>query len=155
MPPDTREKRASAVSLNPGAPPSPTPIALPDQEWRQESGWAYSGILVGAPVIPPVIPPVVEVAARGVGILPGIDRRLFIRWEREIREFWIEYFQEILQLSEAQARLRTIEIMKAADTVDVKRPTKAFWKRYFLQVQEMENTAYAIELDDEEIMSLL
>jgi len=48
---DTREKRASVVSLNPGAPPSPTPNAAMDQEWRQQSGWGYSGILVGVPVV--------------------------------------------------------------------------------------------------------
>lgn len=47
---NTRENRASAVSLTPGAPPSPTPNAAMDQEWRQESGWGYGGILVGGAV---------------------------------------------------------------------------------------------------------
>ena len=154
MPLDNRERRSSVVSLNPGAPPSPTPFAAMDQEWRQESGWGYAGILVGAAVVPPVIPPVVEVAV-GVIAFPTIDRRVFARWEREVREFWIEYFQEILELTEAQARLRTTEIMKAAETVERTKPTRLFWKRYFAQVREMENMAYAIELDDEEIMILL
>ena len=151
---DTREKRACAVSLTQSAPNTVTPNAAMDQEWRQESGWAYCGILVGAAVIPPVIPPVVEVAV-GVIAFPTIDRRIFARWEREVREFWIEYFQEILELTEAQARLRTTDIMKAAETVHPKKPTKVFWQKYFAQVREMENMAYAIELDDEEIMILL
>ena len=44
----TAEKRASAVSLNPGAPSSVTPNAIHDREWRQESGWGYSGVTIGA-----------------------------------------------------------------------------------------------------------
>ncbi len=47
---DTREKRASIISTNPGAPPSPTPNVAMDQEWRQEAGWGYAGILVGVPI---------------------------------------------------------------------------------------------------------
>lgn len=47
---DTREKRASAVSLTPSAPNTVTPNAAKDQEWRQESGWGYSGITIGLPV---------------------------------------------------------------------------------------------------------
>ena len=31
------------MSLYSGAPPSPTPNATPDAEWRLEAGWAYSG----------------------------------------------------------------------------------------------------------------
>ncbi len=125
-----------------------------DQEWRQESGWGYAAILVGAPVIPPVIPPIEEVAG-SVWVYPTIDQRIFVRWQREVRDFWILYFQEILQLTEAQARLRATEIMKAADTINPKKPTKSFWKGYFVRAEEMKNMAYAIELDDEEIMSLL
>jgi len=48
---DTREKRASVVSLYPGAPPSVTPDVTMDRGWRQESGWGYSGIFVG-PLFP-------------------------------------------------------------------------------------------------------
>lgn len=51
---NSRERRSSVVSLYPGAPPSVTPIATPDQEWRQEAGWAYSGILVGDVAAPPI-----------------------------------------------------------------------------------------------------
>lgn len=45
---DTAEKRRSAagvpfVVLGPGV----TPNAAKDQEWRQQSAWSYSGILVG------------------------------------------------------------------------------------------------------------
>jgi len=42
---DTAEKRRSVVSINGyalGA--GVTPNASPDQEWRQESGYSYSGI---------------------------------------------------------------------------------------------------------------
>jgi len=45
---DSKEKRASVVSTNPGAPSSVTPNAVHDQEWRQESGWCYSGVSIGA-----------------------------------------------------------------------------------------------------------
>ncbi len=155
MPLDSPERRASAVSLTQSAPPSPTPNAGMDQEWRQESGWGYAAILVGAPVVPPVIPPVEEVAAGAVWAYPTIDRRIFVSWQREVRDFWILYFQEILQLTEAQARLRATEIMKAAETINTKKPTQSFWKGYFVRAEEMKNMAYAIELDDEEIMSLL
>lgn len=154
MPLDNPERRASAVSLTQSAPPTPTPNAGMDQEWRQESGWGYAAILVGAPVIPPIIPPIVEVAG-SVWVYPTIDRRIFVGWQREVRDFWIKYFQEVLQLTEAQARLRATEIMKAADTISTKKPTKSFWKAYFIRAEEMKNMAYAIELDDEEIMSLL
>lgn len=46
---DTREKRAStvAVSLYPLG-PSVTPNSDKDQEWRQQAGYGYSGILVSA-----------------------------------------------------------------------------------------------------------
>ena len=45
---DSKEKRASVVSTNPGAPSSVTPNTVHDQEWRQESGWCYSGVSIGA-----------------------------------------------------------------------------------------------------------
>jgi hypothetical protein len=155
MPLDSPENRASAVSLTQSAPPTPTPNAAMDQEWRQESGWGYAALLVGEPVIPPVIPPVEEVAAGSVWVYPTIDRRVFVGWQREVFNFWVRYFEEILQLTEAQARLRATEIMKAADTVNTKKPTKSFWKAYFVRAEEMKHLAYAIELDDEEILSLL
>ncbi len=68
---DSREKRASVVSTNPGAPPSVTPLATPDQEWRQESGWAYSGILVGVAVGQPVM-----IRMQGVPTMPGYRDRV-------------------------------------------------------------------------------
>ena len=45
---DTAEKR-KAVAAIPGIPfaVSVTPNATPDQEWRQEAGWGYPGILAG------------------------------------------------------------------------------------------------------------
>lgn len=51
MPIDTAEKRKSAAGV-PYLPlgPGVTPNASADQEWRQQSGWSYSGILAGAPV---------------------------------------------------------------------------------------------------------
>lgn len=43
---DTREKRqAASVVSSYWMAPSPTPIAAKDQEWRQEAGWGYPGIL--------------------------------------------------------------------------------------------------------------
>ena len=42
---DSREKRASVVGINYISGPSPTPNAAKDQEWRQEVGYSYSGIL--------------------------------------------------------------------------------------------------------------
>jgi len=49
---DTREKRQSAASVGMlPVPPTPTPNASKDQEWRQEAGWGYSGILAGEAVV--------------------------------------------------------------------------------------------------------
>lgn len=53
---DSPEKRKSIsglphVVMIPGV----TPNAAKDQEWRQESGWGYSGVLAAAPPIPPVL----------------------------------------------------------------------------------------------------
>lgn len=45
---DTAEKRRSVGGL-PFLIPGVTPNSAQDQEWRQESGWGYSGILVGVP----------------------------------------------------------------------------------------------------------
>ena len=45
---DTAEKRASVAWLLPTGPPTVTPNSAQDQEWRQEAGWGYSGILVAA-----------------------------------------------------------------------------------------------------------
>ncbi len=46
---DTREKRASVVGIVNPLPPSPTPNASKDEQWRQEVGHGYPGI---APVEP-------------------------------------------------------------------------------------------------------
>ena len=44
---DTREKRQSVIGINTDPmPPTPTPNASKDGEWRQEVAWGYSGILV-------------------------------------------------------------------------------------------------------------
>ena len=42
---DSREKRASVVGINRFSGPSVTPNSGQDQEWRQEVGYSYSGIL--------------------------------------------------------------------------------------------------------------
>ena len=44
---DSREKRSSVVGISFFSGPSPTPNASKDQEWRQEVGYSYSGILAG------------------------------------------------------------------------------------------------------------
>ena len=43
---DTAEKRRSVVGVNFFSGPGVTPLSSKDQEWRQESGYGYSGILV-------------------------------------------------------------------------------------------------------------
>ena len=46
---DTRERRAAVVAIPyPWASVSVTPTAAQDQEWRQEAGWGYPGILAAA-----------------------------------------------------------------------------------------------------------
>ena len=75
---NSREKRASAVSLYPGAPPSPTPLASPDQQWRQEVGWGYAGILVGD-----FVPPVEEEGVLSVQLFDALLEQLF-REDEEI-----------------------------------------------------------------------
>lgn len=44
---DSREKRQAVASihLTGWSPPSPTPNASKDKEWRQEAGWGYPGIV--------------------------------------------------------------------------------------------------------------
>ena len=59
---DTAEKRKSISGIG-WLLPGVTPNSEKDQEWRQESGWSYSGIAAASPVVPPVvITPVAEVA---------------------------------------------------------------------------------------------
>lgn len=56
---DTAEKRRNISGLIAGiSVPSVTPNAAQDVEWRQQSGWGYSGI---APATPPVAPAVAEI----------------------------------------------------------------------------------------------
>lgn len=45
---DNREKRQSVLGINALWGPSPTSNASPDQEWRQQAGYGYSGILADA-----------------------------------------------------------------------------------------------------------
>lgn len=45
---DTAEKRRSLSGIQTTLLPGVTPNAGKDQEWRQESGWGYSGILASA-----------------------------------------------------------------------------------------------------------
>lgn len=51
---DTAEKRKS-ISGMPFLIPGVTPNASKDGEWRQESGWSYSGISVSGEVTTPTI----------------------------------------------------------------------------------------------------
>lgn len=53
---DSREKRQSIVCINRLSGPSPTPNAAKDQEWRQEAGYGYPGILANNPT-PPTFSP--------------------------------------------------------------------------------------------------
>lgn len=48
---DTAEKRKSAAAVWHTQIPGVTPNAAKDQEWRQQSGWGYSGILAGGVVL--------------------------------------------------------------------------------------------------------
>src|SRR5687767_15295032 len=54
---DTAEKRKS-ISGIPFLIPGVTPNASKDQEWRQESGWSYSGILAGSGADISTYPPI-------------------------------------------------------------------------------------------------
>lgn len=47
---DTAEKRRSISGINYTAGPGVTPNSSQDQEWRQEVGYGYSGILVSEPI---------------------------------------------------------------------------------------------------------
>ena len=51
MPIDSAEKRRSISGIVEPRLPGVTPNAVHDQEWRQESGWSYSGILAGAGIV--------------------------------------------------------------------------------------------------------
>lgn len=53
---DTAEKRRSISGVSLPLIPGVTPDALKDQEWRQSSGWGYTGIPAGPPVTPPIVP---------------------------------------------------------------------------------------------------
>ncbi len=71
---DNREKRQSVVGINMLWGPSPTPNAATDQEWRQQAGYGYSGILADNPVAPTETVLDFERVVRGVvrGIARGI-----------------------------------------------------------------------------------
>src|SRR3990167_9152679 len=100
--------------------------------------------------------PVPEIVVTEVGevlFLPGIDRRRYIRWEQEILSFWVDYFEEVLDLSEAQARLRAQEIVAAASKMPDEDP-KEFWLRYFRRVRQLETQQRMIEMDDEVLLVL-
>lgn len=53
---DSAEKRRSAASAGiPWLIPGVTPNASKDAEWRQQSGWSYSGIPAAVPAIPIIL----------------------------------------------------------------------------------------------------
>lgn len=111
---DNREKRASVVSTNPGAPPSPTPLAAMDQEWRQAGGWAYSGILVGVSYVIPPEEPEKPIVLIGAAALHGSHHLDEDDGRKEILKFWQEYYQNVLKLTQAQARMRAEEMVQAS-----------------------------------------
>lgn len=49
---DNAEKRKSVAGINMLAGPSVTPNSGTDQEWRQQAGFGYSGILADNPAPP-------------------------------------------------------------------------------------------------------
>jgi hypothetical protein len=53
---DNREKRQSTVGINRVGGPSVTPTLGKDQEWRQEVGYGYSGILADDPAPASFVP---------------------------------------------------------------------------------------------------
>ena len=107
----------------------------------------------GAQFVPVPIPVPELVLAGEVLVLPGIDRRRYIRWEHEVLAFWVDYFEEVLDLSEAQARLRAQEVVAAASQMPDEDP-KEFWLRYFRRVRQLETQQRMIEMDDEAILVL-
>ena len=53
---DTAEKRKSLSGIQWTLMPGVTPNAAKDQEWRQQAGWGYSGILAGGAPPPTAVP---------------------------------------------------------------------------------------------------
>ena len=53
---DNREKRQSVIGIHYASSVSPTSNASPDQEWRQQAGFGYSGIPAENPT-PPTFEP--------------------------------------------------------------------------------------------------
>jgi hypothetical protein len=50
---DAEKRRTISGDGFPPLMPGVTPNAGQDAEWRQQSGWSYSGIAADAPVVPP------------------------------------------------------------------------------------------------------
>ena len=107
----------------------------------------------GTQFVPVPIPVPELVLAGEVLVLPGIDRHRYIRWEQEVLAFWVDYFEEVLDLSEAQAKLRAQEVVAAASQMPDEDP-KEFWLRYFRRVRQLEARRLMIELDDEALLVL-
>src|SRR3990172_10605771 len=100
--------------------------------------------------------PIPELVVTDVGevlFLPGIDRHRYIRWEQEVLAFWVDYFEEVLDLSKAQAKLRAQEVVAAASQMPDEDPQE-FWLRYFRRVRQLETQQRMIEMDDEAILVL-
>ncbi len=70
MPLDNREERSSILSVTQSAPPSPTPNATHDSEWRAQSGWGNSANPVTAVGGQPVM-----IRMQGVPTMPGYRDR--------------------------------------------------------------------------------
>lgn len=58
---DNAEKRKALSGIQVTLSPGVTPNASTDQEWRQQSGWGYSGILADAPSVVSTVAPFAHV----------------------------------------------------------------------------------------------
>jgi len=68
---DDAEKRRSAAHVGRPSVPGVTPNAAKDQEWRQQAGRSYSGILADSPVVPPAVTGKVLPLLVNIGKLTG------------------------------------------------------------------------------------
>ena len=100
--------------------------------------------------VPPVPAPEVMAVAGGVLVLPGIDRRRYFRWHRDVLDFWIDYFRQILNLSPTEARLRAAAMMNEAEAGD-QRSAKDYWRGYFKTV-EQKRLERLLEQDEEDLL---
>ena len=106
------------VGINRLAGPSVTPNAGKDQEWRQEVGYGYSGILVGAVAV--AAPPAVEVPAVAAPgwVVPPVQRTYVETTTVIFPQWWVSVREELL----TQKVNRVVMPPLYAKTEDVFRP---------------------------------